>query len=325
MKKTLSLVLVIILSLALLSACAPSSTDTSTDTINEDNEGLSLPNLTVVNKEHSYYTTIKDSDIEYIGNDFPSERGTYIKLIDTASEFEACVDNYDIDKSIFEDNYVLALNIHLSFTLYTWRLLGCHNLKCEDGEYSIDLDYYSQNEGNGKAYPDGDEEVNSVKYYLIPKSEANSFEGIKSVKINTKPTVDPNYIMPCRYVDYRTAPPSSQNAYAWLVTKENKEQIAETVGVCDYDIRSNRLLIYLPFEPQGDIKLANLELKDNVLTVIFENYTHMDNVYLQENDVKYYSQDIMYAMNEEYIIDPNELSDGYEVNIIINVINVPYI
>lgn len=324
MKKLFSILLVVLILTTLLASCgSPKNTDTdSQDKENtETNTGLILPNMTIVNKEHNYYPYLKNKAIKYNGNDFPDKKGKYIKLIETADEFQLCIENCDIDGSIFENNYVLVLNINWEYTLNSWRTIGYYNLRYEEGEYIINMDRYLQNEGD-KMYPQATERINTTNCFIVPKTEIESFDGVKDVRIDDedKTRIDERFAR-CSYLKSNTTPPSSQNANIWVKTDETEEILSETLNL-SLGTRDG-IIIYLPFELQGDIIVSACELEGDVINVVFENYTHIDNVYMQENEVNYY----FLRLNGEYgyMINPNEITEDYSAHITINVINIDFI
>ena len=342
MKRFISLTLSLFMlvgTLTLFSACAPSSGDThvntdsnssnsSTDTSTSKNNNTStetdasgkqealqaFPNLTLVSKEHSYYTTIENDGIEYIGNDFPTERGTYIKLIDSVSELAASVDCDGIDEAMLEYNNVLVLKIHTMFTPYSYRMIGCYGISHNGEEYSINLDYYSQIEGDNEKLPIYEElskEIDVIKYFLIPKGEIESFDGIKRVTLN-KNLIE-YYHYTSSFVKHYTSP-KEQSAMIYQITQENKSEIVEALALYG-NVQSGDLLIYLPIEMQGDILLSGVEITDNRISVTFENYTHVENKYVEQNDARYYMIENFAAFEK--------IPENYEVNIIVNMVYVP--
>ncbi len=301
-----------------------SSTDTNTSVSNnastdenvENNQNgvQAFPNLTLVNKEHSYYTTIESDGIEYIGNDFPNELGTYIKLFDTASELAASIDCDGIDEAMFEYNYVLALKIHTMLTPYSYRMVGCYDMCLDGEEYSINLDYYRQIEGDNEkspTYEELTEEIDVIKYFLIPKGEIESFEGVKNVTLNKNLIEDCHYTS--SFVKHYTSP-KEQSAMMWQITDENMAEIVEALGLYDY-FYNGALLIYLPIELQGDILLSGAEIKENEICVTFENYTHVENKYVERNDARFYMIENFDAFEK--------IPGNYEVNVIVNTVYVP--
>ena len=292
------------------------SNNTSTDENVENNQNgvQAFPNLTLVNKEHSYYTTIESNGIEYIGNDFPNELGTYIKLFDTASEFAASVDCDGIDEATFEYNYVLALKIHTMFTPYSYRMVGCYDICLKGDEYSINLDYYSQIEGDNErvpTYAEAVEEIDVIKYFLIPKGEIESFDGVKNITLNKSQIEGCHYTS--SFVKHYTSP-NEQSAMIYQITSENRAEIVEALGLYDY-FYNGTLLIYLPIEMQGDILLSGVEITDNRISVTFENYTHVENKYVERNDARYYMIENFAAFEK--------IPEEYEVNITVNMVYVP--
>lgn len=323
MKKLLSIILVALMIIALLASCSK-PVNTNTDSQDEEkaevNNGLTLPNMTIVNKEHNYYPYLKNEAIKYIGNDFPNEKGKYIKLIETKDEFQSCIENCDIDSSIFENNYILVLNINWEYTLYSWRTIGYYNLRCEDEEYIINMDIYLQNEGD-MFYIEAAERINITNYFIVPKTEIESFDGIKDVRIDDEDKTRIEEFPRCSYIKSKVPTPSSQNASILVKTDENEDELSETLNL--YGAYRDGIIIYLPFELQGDIIISSCELEGDVINVVFENYTHIDNKYMQENEVHYY----FLILEEEYgyKINPSEIPDDYSVHITINVINIEYI
>ncbi len=294
-----------------------SSTDTSVSEDKENNNVItdSLANVTVVSKEHNYYTTL--NEMEYKGEDFPNERGTYIKLIKTIEEFKTCFECENVEKTVFENNYILALKIHEDITLYSYKMIGCHNLEYEDGEYQISLDYYRQVGGDNeksRIYPDYAEEINVVKFFVLPKTEINAFDNVQNVKIN-KNLID-NTFSSRSYAKHYGCSDAPKSSTAWFITEENRTNLIELFNLY-HNIQKGDLLVYFPFEMRGDISLIKAEMNGSILNVVFENYTHVENEYVEKNDARYFLIDNFQAYQN--------VPDDYEVSITMNVIYVPCI
>ena len=98
------------------------------------------------------------------------------------------------------------------------------------------------------------------------------------------------------------------------ITQENKSEIVEALALYG-NVQSGDLLIYLPIEMQGDILLSGVEITDNRISVTFENYTHVENKYVEQNDARYYMIENLAAFEK--------IPEEYEVNIIVNIVYVP--
>ena len=293
------------------------ATDTNVSEDKENNNAItdSLTNMTIVSKEHSYYTTL--NEMEYKGEDFPNERGTYIKLIKTVEEFKTCFGSESVEKTVFENNYILALKIHEDITLYSYRMIGCRNLEYEDGEYQISLDYYRQVVGDNekdRIYPEIAEEISVVKFFVLPKTEVEAFDNVQNVKIN-KNLID-NTFSSRSYAKHYGCSDAPKDAMAWLITEENRTNLIESFNLY-HNIQKGDLLVYFPFELRGDISLVKAEMNGSTLNVVFENYTHIENEYVQKNDARYFLIENFQAYQN--------VPDNYEVSITINVIYIPCI
>ncbi|MBQ8545650.1 MAG: hypothetical protein IJ437_01785 [Clostridia bacterium] len=344
MKKRLLIILTAVLLIFMLFSCGKTSTETdtqratdtktdiqsetntetdtqTTDTnVSEDKENNnvitdSIANMTIVSKEHSYYTTL--NEMEYKGEDFPNERGTYIKLIKTAEEFKTCFECENVEKTVLENNYILALKIHEDITLYSYKMIGCHNLEYKDGEYQISLDYYRQVVGDNekdRIYPEIAEEISVVKFFVLPKTEVEAFDNVQNVKIN-KNLID-NTFSSRSYAKHYGCSDAPKSSTAWLITEENRTNLIESFNL-HKNIEKGDLLVYFPFEMRGDISLVKAEMNGSMLNVVFENYTHVENEYVAKNDARYFLIDNFQAYQN--------VPDDYEVSITINVIYIPCI
>ena len=155
------------------------------------------------------------------------------------------------------------------------------------------------------------EEIDVIKYFLIPKGEIESFEGVKAVTLNKSQIEGSHHTS--SFVKHYTSP-KEQSAMIYQITSENRAEIVEKLALYDY-FYNGTLLIYLPIEMQGDIFLSGVEVIDGQITVTFENFTHVKNKYVEKNDARFY-------MIENFA-DFEKIPENYEVNVIVNTVYVP--
>ncbi len=116
-------------------------------------------------------------EYEYIGKDLPSDFGEYYKVVKTYDDFSKLVKSNYLDRSVFEDNYILVIHIK-DGGKYTTDM-GFSNFKVENGEASIDLYEYT----GDLMYPDC--EFNYTGYYLIPNTIEYEAKDFAPLSINS--------------------------------------------------------------------------------------------------------------------------------------------
>ena len=335
MKKLLSIMLISLMLIALLTACgAPNNTDTDSqidetntdkteitetnssissgtnDGVQENNsQKVTFSDVTFVNKEHSYYTFL--NNIEFSSSVFPDKQGTYIKLVDEDEIYYEGFETYD---ELFQYNDILAVNIHKAFTPSNYKLIGCYGLEIIDSKYSLSLDYYGQIEDDNvllAMYECLAVDYNFVMFFAIPKGKIDTFEGVKEVTINE------NLIMhgsDYSFAKHYKTPSSSQDTMVVPVTLENKEELINKYSL-DKNISAKDILVYLPFEMQGDMFLKEAFVNGKTIEIVFENYTHVKNAYIEQNDARYY----LISSFDDF----EKIPDDYEINITVNIVYVP--
>ena len=201
MKKKIILLALIISALLILSACGNTeSTDTQLETTTDDSntetstndsntetstnpsyskfDNAIQPVITYKTEKKSYYEKVLEyfGQYEYIGKDLPTDYGDYYKVVKAYDDFSELVKSNYLEKSVFEDNYVLV--IHRKYGGRYITDMGFSNFKIENGEASIDLYEYTGN----LSYPDCD--FNQTEYYLIPNSIECESTSFKPLTIN---------------------------------------------------------------------------------------------------------------------------------------------
>ena len=201
MKKKIILLALIISVLLILSACGNTeSTDTQLETNTDDSntetstndsntetstkpsyskfDNAIQPVITYKTEKKSYYEKVLEyfGQYEYVGKDLPTDYGDYYKVVKAYDDFSELVKSNYLEKSVFEDNYVLV--IHRKYGGRYITDMGFSNFKIENGEASIDLYEYTGN----LSYPDCD--FNQTEYYLIPNSIECESTSFKPLTIN---------------------------------------------------------------------------------------------------------------------------------------------
>lgn len=201
MKKKIILLALIISVLLILSACGNTeSTDTQLETTTDDSntetstndsntetstkpsyskfDNAIQPVITYKTEKKSYYKKVLEyfGQYEYVGKDLPTDYGDYYKVVKAYDDFSELVKSNYLEKSVFEDNYVLV--IHRKYGGRYITDMGFSNFKIENGEASIDLYEYTGN----LSYPDC--EFNQTEYYLIPNSIECESTSFKPLTIN---------------------------------------------------------------------------------------------------------------------------------------------
>ena len=201
MKKKIILLALIISVLLILSACGNTeSTDTQLETTTDDSntetstndsntetstnpsyskfDNAIQPVITYKTENKSYYEKVLEyfGQYEYVGKDLPTDFGDYYKVVKAYDDFSELVKSNYLEKSVFEDNYVLV--IHRKYGGRYITDMGFSNFKIENGEASIDLYEYTGN----LSYPDC--EFNQTEYYLIPNSIECESTSFKPLTIN---------------------------------------------------------------------------------------------------------------------------------------------
>ena len=201
MKKKIILLALIISVLLILSACGNTeSTDTQLETTTDDSNTETSTNdsntetstktsyskfdtaiqpvITYKTEKKSYYEKVLEyfGQYEYVGKDLPTDNGDYYKVVKAYDDFSELVKSNYLEKSVFEDNYVLV--IHRKYGGRYITDMGFSNFKIENGEASIDLYEYTGN----LSYPDC--EFNQTEYYLIPNSIECESTSFKPLTIN---------------------------------------------------------------------------------------------------------------------------------------------
>lgn len=201
MKKKIILLALIISVLLILSACGNTeSTDTQLETTTDDSntetstndsntetstkpsyskfDNAIQPVITYKTEKKSYYEKVLEyfGQYEYVGKDLPTDFGDYYKVVKAYDDFSELVKSNYLEKSVFEDNYVLV--IHRKYGGRYITDMGFSNFKIENGEASIDLYEYTGN----SLYPDC--EFNQTEYYLIPNSIECESTSFKPLTIN---------------------------------------------------------------------------------------------------------------------------------------------
>lgn len=201
MKKKIILLALIISVLLILSACGNTeSTDTQLETTTDDSntetstndsntetntkpsyskfDNAIQPVITYKTEKKSYYKKVLEyfGQYEYVGKDLPTDYGDYYKVVKAYDDFSELVKSNYLEKSVFEDNYVLV--IHRKYGGRYITDMGFSNFKIENGEASIDLYEYT----GCLSYPDC--EFNQTEYYLIPNSIECESTSFKPLTIN---------------------------------------------------------------------------------------------------------------------------------------------
>ena len=210
MKKKIILLALIISVLLILSACGNTeSTDTQLETTTDDSntetstndsntatstndsntetntkpsyskfDNAIQPVITYKTEKKSYYKKVLEyfGQYEYVGKDLPTDFGDYYKVVKAYDDFSELVKSNYLEKSVFEDNYVLV--IHRKYGGRYITDMGFSNFKLENGEASIDLYEYT----GDLSYPDCD--FNQTEYYLIPNSIECESTSFKPLTIN---------------------------------------------------------------------------------------------------------------------------------------------
>ena len=158
-----------------------SNTETNTKPSYSKFDTAIQPVITYKTEKKSYYEKVLEyfGQYEYVGKDLPTDFGDYYKVVKAYDDFSELVKSNYLEKSVFEDNYVLV--IHRKYGGRYITDMGFSNFKIENGEASIDLYEYT----GSLCYPD----INffQTEYYLIPNTCEYEADEFAPIKINSQP------------------------------------------------------------------------------------------------------------------------------------------
>lgn len=166
-------------------------------------------------------------------------------IIKTYEEFANTVENYEINKSIFDENYVVAI----WWNKCSNGTIGFKNIKCIDNKLYIDLDvssYYSDfyniadNSEHDKEIWDA--ELNHSKIYsyiIVPKSELQACENKSGVIEINKTQIE--HIENIIVLDEKYE--SINEGTSWLITNDREQEALNTLLQESLDFNGEPMLV----------------------------------------------------------------------------------
>ena len=251
--------------------------------------------------------------------------GVFLKIINGYDELKVCIRAKDIDKKLFEDNYVICIRQLFWGHREEKRFVGYYDLKKTDESYDISLDYYESVDHSIRL----DVSVPNfhTDYIVVPKQTIEYTEEILEITVNGRSDLEGEYFAEEGFLESETetdgeyfnegikfshscisqsnSVPLPSDPTSWVVKKGS--DFTKQYGFEEYGKYSEReyiLVLYLPNEPGCDFIIKNREIINGDLYVSVDLYTAYTNKYLDENDVK------LYDLNVE---DTRELKQNYNV------------
>ena len=310
MKKLFNLTISLILVLSIFSSCSlfahnetdrGTNTETETDTKTETSTETETKTETSTDTDDSYtkvesaimptvtYKTVKKSyyekvlyyfgQYEYVASDLPNDFGDYYKVVKTYDDFSKLVKSNYLDKSLFENSYILV--IHRNYGGRYITDMGFSNFRIENGEASIDLYEYT----GSLSYPDC--EFNQTEYYLIPNTiecEATTF---KPLTINKTSVY--SYYTDCVNIEGTDLGTRAIIFDGYDAFRNFKELVGLKGDFLTYDGNAYYFIMELPISDVASI--SSLTLEDNKLSLT------IDDSALYEREGKYFVFEVL--KNEE--------------------------
>ena len=230
-----------------------------------------------VDFDHALYSEIRSwettDDEKYF---FPEEIGSYFMLINSYEQMLQYFNTNEVTPQTFENNYIMVLHRHYYDTFYGEIEVAFRNLKYEDGEYGITLDWFY--EIGERYYPDWEQEFFKYDYIIIPKTTIEYVEGIQNITVNY------NEIKQKR-VDLITSNKDSltprQNS-AYIVNRDSIELNEYGLSKFYFD-KANSVLLYLDNIPEKEFIVTEIKIAGGNLYLTLHTYDHIEKDYFTSN------------------------------------------
>lgn len=264
-------------------------------------------------KPHNYYSTIADENIDI---PFPNEYGSYLKMISSKDEF-SLYSSYEIDENIFNENYIMAINIHNEWIDDALKDVGFYNLKEINKEFCIEVDYYDSND-----YYSSLEipiEFNITRLLVVNKSEIDYFSEIQNITVNATKLKNEKIDL----IGVTEETPIENYAYAYVI--EDTEQNNEVMDKLHLNHHNwnDYLLLYMPDLNQYDFILKEKQIVEGDLYLTIEQYFHKDNAKFNEQGTGFYHIYEYPRDGSESKIDFDDLKENFNIYITVCIVNVP--
>ena len=205
----------------------------------------------------------------------------------------------EVTEETFENNYIMVLHRHYYDTFYGEREKAFRNLKYENGEYSITLDwFYEPGERN---YPEWVQEYFKYNYLIIPKNKIDYIEGIQNITVNYNEIKQKRIDLINSDNDYPT--PEQNSAY--VVNKDSIELYEYGLSKF-YFTKANSVLLYLDNIPEKEFIVTEKEIVGGNLYLTLHTFDHIEKDY-------YTSEIHFYKIN----VDTTQLNDNFKVYVVI--------
>ena len=359
MKKTLSLFLIMIVTVLIFVSCNGETTidldatanivtsnnstlnNTNIDSNGDTNNNLKNDNSSELCEKYgnkvyfgceektTYYSEIRE--YKEISNCFevPSDEngtkkvGAYLKFIETYDELSTYILPAEFDSSIFDSNYVACIKQFFYDDAHEKRLIGYYDLNFSDGKYYISLDYYKSIDQVPHEQTADPYEITT--YIIVPKNSVEYAEQLQQITVNGRNDIedeihmDDDHLISTlnesshSYITHNASATLPKTPSSWVI--KTGSELEKTYGLKYHNKYSNidfRVVLYMPNEPNCDFIITEKEIKNGNLYLTIEEYSQYTNDYLNKNDVKFY---------DLYIQDTSELSENFDVYILVKTIN----
>ena len=253
-----------------------------------------------VDFDHALYSEVRNREStdeeKYF---FPEEVGSYFMLINSYEQMLQYFNTNEVTEETFENNYIMVLHRHYYDTFYGEREIAFRNLKYENGEYSITLNWFY--EPGDRLYPEWVQEFFKYNYIIIPKTKIDYIEGIQNITVNYKEIKQTRLDL---ITSDNSAPTPEQNS-AFIVNKDSPELYEYGLSKFYFD-KSNSVLLYLDNFPEKEFIVTEVEIVGENLYITLDTYDHI------EKD-EYTSQIHFYNIN----VDTTQLNDRFTVYLIV--------
>lgn len=259
-------------------------------------EYISKVEIDYVDFDHALYSKIRSwestDDEKYF---FPEETGSYFMLINSQEQMLQYFNTNEVTKATFENNYIMVLYRHYYDTFYGEIEVAFRNLKYENGEYSITLDWFY--EMGERYYPEWEQEFFKYDYIIIPKTTIEYVEGIQNITVNY------NEIKQKR-VDLITSdkdsPTPRQNS-AYIVNRDSIELNEYGLSKFYFD-KANSVLLYLDNIPEKEFIVTEIKIAGGNLYLTLHTYDHIEKDYFTSN-IHFYNINVdTTQLSERFIV-----------------------
>lgn len=249
-----------------------------------------------VDFDHALYSEIRSlestDEEKYF---FPEEIGSYFMLINSYEQMLQYFNTNEVTEETFENNYIMVLHRHYESTYYGEREVAFRNLKYENGEYSITLDWFL--ELGDRAYPEYIQEYFNYNYLVIPKNKIDYIEGIQNI------TVSYNEIKQSRIslINSKNDYPVPEQNSAFVVNKDSLELYEYGLSKF-YFSKADSVLLYLDNVPENEFIVTEVRIVGGNLYLTLHTYNHIDKDYFTSN-VNFYNINVdTTQLNERFTV-----------------------